>query len=161
MKKLSIGVVTLSAVGFVLSVSGALSAAVNQTPQQTLKSLVGAWNCTNSGGGSPSFTERDVDSMYGHWLRINASYSGYAGIDFLGYNTKRHRWIFLSADEHGGYGIVYSNSPGLNGSSWHDGYPVHGNSGTFRIVNSKMYRFDGMGPDAHGKMVASRTVCKR
>lgn len=134
---------------------------MNQTPQQTLQSLAGTWNCTNSGGGFPSFTERDVDSMYGRWLRMDARYSGFTGIDFLGYDTRNHRWVFVVANERGGYGIVYSNSSDLNGSSWHDGYPVHGAGGTFRIVSSNEYRFDGTNPGRHGKILTSQTVCKR
>lgn len=161
MAKFFIGAIALTTMGFLLSMVSGLPAAMNQTPQQTLKSLVGTWTCTNSGGGVPSFTERDVDSMYGRWLRMNASYSGYTGTNFLGYDTKNHRWVFVVASERGGYGIAYSDSPNLNGSSWHDGYPVHGNTGIFRIVSSNEYRFDGSGPGAHGKVVASQTICKR
>jgi hypothetical protein len=158
--KFSIGAAALAATAFVFSVAIALPA-MNQTPQQTLQSMVGTWNCTNSGGGMPASTERDTDTMYGSWLRTAASYSGYTGVGYLGYDSKAHRWVYVNADEHGGYGIGSSNSANLNGSSWRDAYPADGGTGTFRIVSANEYTFTGMFPNGHGKMVASHSVCKR
>lgn len=106
-------------------------------------------------------SERDVNTMYGGWLRTAATYaSGYTGVSFLGYDAKNRRWVFLNADEHMGYGTGYSNSMRLSGSSWRDAYPADGGTGTLRIVSANQYRFDGMFPGPKG-MVASHSVCSR
>lgn len=116
--------------------------------------------------GTATQNESDTDSMYGSWLKIDASYTGggesaYTGVSYLGYDSKNHRWVITSADEHGGYSIGYSNSANLNGSVWHDGYPADNGTGSFHMTRSTSFSFNGMFPGAHGKMISTHSVCTR
>lgn len=106
--------------------------------------------------------EHDVNTMYGSWLKTDATYSGgRTGVNYIGYDAKNHRFVILSLDERGSYGVASAGGPTLNGSNWHDVYPSDGGSGVLHLTNANHYSFDGTFPDGHGKMVSSRASCSR
>jgi hypothetical protein len=158
--RFSIGAAALATLTFILSTAAAMPA-MSQSPTQTLRSWVGTWNCTNSGGGMASTTERAVYSMYGRWLKIDAKVSGYAVTEFIGYDAISHRWINMIVGESGGYSLQYSNSTNIDGSTWHSGYPAQNGSGTFRIASPNRHTFDGTFQGSHGKTVTTHAVCTR
>jgi hypothetical protein len=150
----------LTAAAFALLSAVAL-AAMSGSPQRQLRSLVGSWTCINSGammGGR----EHDVNTMYGSWLKTDATYSGGAtGVTYIGYDTKSHHFVLLNADEHGGYGVASGSGASLDGSSWRDVYPADGGTGVLHITDANHYSFNGMFPNGHGKMAAARASCSR
>lgn len=135
--------------------------AMTASPQQELQMLTGRWTCINSGammGG----TEHDVNTMYGSWLKLDATYSGGStGVSYIGYDSKNHRFTLLSADEHGGYGVASGTGASLNGSKWRDVYPADGGSGVLHVTDASHYSFTGMFPNGHGKMAAARASCTK
>lgn len=161
MARFSIRIVVLGTAALVFSMDVAL-AAMTHSQQQSLHALLGNWTCVNR-GGMGSTTEHDVNTMYGGWVKSDATYSqegGFSGVDYLGYDSQAHRWVFVVVDQHDGYNVSYSNSANLNGSVWRNGYPAAAGSGVFRM-SANRYTFDGTFADSNGKMVAQHSVCTK
>jgi hypothetical protein len=137
------------------------------TPQQTaLQAMVGHWTCVTHGSDGKTWHEADTYSMWGPWLKDDATYpaqNGQAaatGIGVLGYDAKHHRWYSDGEDTNGQYGSGYSNSSSLGGSKWLDGFPNNNGAGTLSLSKNQ-YVYDGKGPNDKGKMITSHQVCTR
>jgi hypothetical protein len=136
------------------------------TPQTTLNSFVGGWSCTTHTSDNKTYHESDVDTMYGKWIKISASFpaqegqAAATGTAFLGYDAKMVRWYFTNVDTLGNYGSAYSTSKNFGGSTWHDGYPDNHGSATISWSKNQ-YTVDGKGPNEKGQMTTSHEVCTR
>jgi hypothetical protein len=80
--------------------------------------LMGSWNCTMPGGtGSLKFTS----TMDGMWMlgegssALSSSNHTQTARIYLTYDTPMKRWVWMTAQSGGGYGLFYS--PGWAGDS--------------------------------------------
>ncbi len=137
------------------------------SPQQTtLQALVGHWTCVSHDSDGKTWHESDTYSTWGPWLKDDSTYpaqNGQAaatGMGVIGYDAKHHRWYNDGEDTNGEYGSGYSNSAGLGGSKWHDGFPNNNGSATISLSKNQ-YVVDSSGPNDKGKMTTSHQVCTK
>ena len=154
------------AAGAVFASASAAAFAASTPQQMALQAMVGTWTCVTHGSDGKTWHETDVDTMWGVWLKTEATYPAQngqpaaTGTGILGYDAKHHRWYGDGADTNGGYGSGYSNSSGLGGSKWHDGYPDNNGSATISMSKNQ-YVVDSKGPNDQGKTITSHQVCTK
>lgn len=128
--------------------------AVASPQQATIAGLVGTWSCVTHTSENKTYHETDVDSMYGNWLRIDASYAAQAGapastsVTFLGYNSKQRRWVVMGVGTDGSYFTSTSTSPAYNGSKWTDQFPNDHGTELIHMTRSTQYSMDVSGANA-------------
>jgi hypothetical protein len=144
------------------------SAPAASSPQQaTVQGLVGTWSCITHTADNKTYHETDVDTMFGKWLKISASYSaqngGTAGngVTFVSYDTKTRRWIVTGASTDGAYFMATSASPNFDGSKWTDQYPNDHGTAVLHLTPYTKYTMEMTGPNEKGKMTTSRAVCTK
>jgi hypothetical protein len=138
------------------------------SPQQaTIAGLVGTWTCVTHTSGNQTYHETDVDSLFGNWLRIDATYPASAGapastsVTFLGYDSKRGRWVVTGVGTDGSYFTSTSTSPAYDGSKWTDQFPNDHGTALVRMTQSTQYSLDVQTPDDRGKMSTAHAVCTK
>jgi hypothetical protein len=134
--------------------------------QATVKSLTGNWTCATHTSDGKTWKESDVNTMWGPWLKVSATYPAQngqpasTGMTFFGYDDKHSRWVVTSIDTGGGYSSSYSTSSMWGGSKWHDGYPNNGGSATVS-ASKNQFVIDGSGTSDQGKAMTSHQICTR
>jgi len=96
-------------------------AAPRETIPDTMGSFdfaLGKWRCnglTPAGKVDYTFTQEINKVMNGHWFRSHDVSREGTGDAFWTYDGKRHRWVYLSIDDSGGYSM--GSSPGWTGTT--------------------------------------------
>jgi hypothetical protein len=145
----------------------AAAPAVAPSPQATLESLAGTWTCVTQFPGNKSWQETQVGTMYGKWLKIDATYPAQAGVPagtsltFVGYDTAHSHWVVTGVGTDGVYFTASSNSPAYDGSTWTDTYPADNGTATIHMPSAAAYTMDATGPGLDGKVETSHTACTR
>lgn len=155
---------------FALAAAAAVSfstLAAGATPQQTVSSLTGTWNCVTHDSMHKTWKETDVNAMFGSWLKSDTTYPAQNGqkaataTNFFGYDAKNKRFITMGVDTGGGYGTSYSTSATFDGAHWSNGYPVRPGTSITHMSNPNEYTVDYSGPGNSGKHITSHAVCTR
>lgn len=132
-----------------------------------MPNLVGTWSCVTHDSTHKTWHETDVYSMWGPWLKDNASFPSQngeragTGMSFSTYDAQHGRWVITYADSNGTYFTASSSSHAFNGSHWVDEYPADNGTATVRMTNANTLVIDSTMPDGHGHVSTGHEVCTR
>ncbi len=156
-----------AAIGAVAALGVAAVARASSPQQSTVTGFVGTWTCITHSSDGKTYHETDVDTLYGNWLRIDASYPAQAGqaagtgTTFFGYDAKHARWIVTGVGTDGSYFTAMSTSPAFDGSKWADQYPNDHGTAVLHMTKTTQYSMDQQGPGPSGKVVTQHGVCTK
>ena len=156
----------LTIAGFVLFAIAPTVAGAASPQQATINGFVGTWNCITHSSENKTYHETDVDTMYGNWLRVDATYPAQngapagTGVTFLGYDSKHGMWVVTGVGTDGSYFMSTSKSAAFNGSKWMDQYPNDRGTAVLHMTRSTQYSMDMTSPMGR-KPVTQHAVCTK
>jgi hypothetical protein len=145
---------------------GTTLAAIAASGMSQMTTMIGRFECITSGSSGPSWRFATSNSLYGNWLRLDATYQPQNGapaakaVTFLGFDQNKGHWEIVSVHDNGSFYSRVSTSRRLDGSHWIDSDPADGGKAVIALPGTDRYLFDLAMP-APGGFVRSRTACTR
>jgi hypothetical protein len=126
-----------------------------------LQYLAGSWTCTfQTPDGTVHGPLAQSVVAAGGWMKGVVDGSGGFHQEFyLGFDRRQSQWAFAIFDA-GGYQLLTSTSPVLDGSVWSDLYPPATGKGTFTEISPTRYSIVSAWSDG-SKTVSTREECTR
>lgn len=131
---------------------------------QPMHFLMGTWNCAMPGGNASLKFSSTMDGMWmlGEGSSALSSSSGtHTAQIFMTYDSSASKWVWMSAQSGGGYGVLYS--PGWQGSSMQWKGDMSGKSGSMMMTRSgdTTLRITQSAPDATGYQRTQTYTCTK
>jgi hypothetical protein len=105
----------------------------------SLQYLVGTWSCSfQTANGKVRALSQTISQNGDGWLHGTATSGTYQQDVYIGYDARHSQFVYIVLDG-GGYQVLASNSPTLNGSTWQDAFPSAVGHGVFTEVSPTEY----------------------
>jgi hypothetical protein len=146
---------------------GAQAAPSPAEAMNTVRYLVGTWNCDHTVGNfSGTYRTSFAVALGGRWLQqrydfpATATEPAWYGEFFLGYDERVPRWVRFGAMSTGQYFAMVSSTPSADSMSWTYRLPG-GGSATWTKRSDREFAIDGPSYPENGATVTEYHVCRK